>query len=62
MTAGHCVKSRPIASLAVALGFDDLTQATGDHSVSTCFLDAVQHLLYSVVVQCSSTPMNLGLY
>jgi len=29
LTAAHCVKNRPIASLAVALGFNDLTQAIG---------------------------------
>jgi len=29
LTAAHCVKNQPIASLAVALGFNDLTQAIG---------------------------------
>ena len=35
LTAAHCVKSRPIASLAVALGFNDLSQELGDHSLNS---------------------------
>ena len=35
LTAAHCVQSRPIASLAVALGFNDLSQELGDYSLNS---------------------------